>query len=137
MAGILTKHGFVHIHEFGPRPFPEGADVWWRAEDKRYANYDPWAEFERPSGSHLQMNLTPYVVDRHTPKGVWLRGSLGARFFVRGNAIRQHAVPTRALAIRDLIARKKVHVRCAASRLAEAEEHLHAAEQWLRLEGDD
>ena len=136
MAVVSTKHGFVQIREFGPRPFPEGADVWWRAEDTRYANYDPWAEFEQPSGSHLQLNLTPYVVDRYTPKGVWLRGSLGNRFFVLGTAIRQHAVPTKALAIRDLVARKKRHVEGAAARLRQAEAHLDAAEQWLRLEID-
>jgi len=137
MVGVSTKHGFVQIQEFGPRPFPEGADVWWRAEDQRYANYDPWAEFEQPSGSHLQLKLIPYVVERYTPKGVRLRGTLGDRHFILGKAVRQHAVPTKALAISDLIARKKVHVAAAAARLARAEEHLHAAEQWLRLEGED
>ena len=135
MTGVYTRHGFAKIYVRGPKP-PEGSDVWWRADDRRYAAYDPWAEFEQPSGSHLQLELTPYVADHYTPKGVWLRCWLGSRHFVLGKAIKQLAVPTKALAIRDLIARKKSHVAGAAARLAQAEEHLHAAEQWLRSEAE-
>ena len=136
MDRVSTRdHPYVHISE-GKRP-PEGADVWWRAEDRRYANYDPWAEFEQPSGSHLQLTMIAYVVDSYTPKGVWLRDILGGRTFVLGTALKQFAVPTRELAIRDLIARKKVHVACCRARLAGAEEHLEAAEKWLAQETRD
>jgi hypothetical protein len=133
MARVSTKaQPYVHISE--GEPPPEGMDVWWRAEDRRYANYDPWADFEQPSGSHLQLRVDAYVVDSYTQKGVWLRGILGDRMFVLGTATKQFAVPTRELAIRDLIARKKRHVDGCRARLARAEEHLEAAEKWLILE---
>jgi hypothetical protein len=133
MGSLSTKYqSYVHISD--GKPPPEGSDVWWRAEDLRYANYDPWAEFEQPSGSHLQLTMTPYIVDSYTPRGVWLRGILGDRTFVLGTATKQHAVPTRELAIRDLIARKKRHVDGCKARLARAEEHLDAAQKWLELE---
>lgn len=133
MGCVSTRYqAYVQISD--GKHAPEGMEVWWRAEDRRYANYDPWAEFDQPSGSHLQLTLTPYFVDRHTPKGVWLRGILGDRTFVLGTATRQFAVPTRELAIRDLIARKKRHVEGCKARLARAEEHLEAAEKWLEVE---
>ena len=72
-------------------------EVWWRAEDKRYANWDPWAEFEQPSGSHLKIDVIPYIVDRHTPKGVFLETG----DFVLGKANKQFAVPTKELALLD------------------------------------
>ena len=125
----IAGAGGVEIRE-RPRP-PEGEELWWYAKDRRYANYDPWAEFEQPSGSHLVLELDWYVVVRHTPKGVWLRAPFQGEFFVRGNAIRQRAVPTKELAIRDLVARKKRHVAGAAARLARAQQHLAAAEGWL------
>lgn len=102
-------------------------EYWWRAEDRRYANYDPWAEFEQPSGSHLVIELYSYEVVRHTPKGVvlWPHG------FVLGTATKQFAVPTKELALLDLIARKKRHVAGCQVRLAQAEEHLRGAEREL------
>ena len=133
---FTLKAGYVAVRVSGPR-LPEGAEVWWRADDKRYANYDPFAEFEQPSGSHLVLELTPYVVVRHTPKGVWLRSYFGSEFFVLGNALRQKAVPTKELAIRDLIARKRRHVEGSRARLKRAEEHLEAAECWLNVETGD
>lgn len=128
-----AKAGFVTIRVTGPK-LPEDAEVWWRADDKRYANYDPFAEYEQPSGSHLALELTPYVVVRHTPKGVWVRSYFGGETFVLGTAIRQQAVPTVELAIRDLVARKRRHVAGAAARLRRAEQHLEAAEKWLEQE---
>lgn len=138
MGGRITslhtlKTGLVRVRVTGPK-LPAGKDVWWRADDKRYANYDPWAEFEQPSGSHLVLELTPYVVRRHTPKGVWLGTYYGADVFVRGKAIRQQAVPTVELAIRDLVARKARHVAGCQARLQQAEQHLRAAERWLEQE---
>lgn len=125
--------GFVQVRVTGPK-MPEGREVWWRADDKRYANYDPWTEFDQPSGSHLTLELTPYVVVRHTPKGVWLRSYSGGETFVLGTATKQQAVPTVELAIRDLVARKKRHVEGCRARLNRAEAHLEAAEKWLERE---
>lgn len=102
-------------------------DIWWRAEDKRYADYDPWAEFEQPNSSHLRVELIPYRITKRTAKGVWLEGQR----FVLGSAGKQFAVPTKELAVRDLIARKKRHVQGCEARLRRAEEHLAAAERVL------
>lgn len=102
-------------------------EIWWRAEDKRYADYDPWAEFEQPTTSHLKITLTPYEVVRHTPRGVFLCDGT----FVRGKAHKQWAVPTQELALRDLICRKKMLIKFTKHRLARAEEHLKGAENAL------
>lgn len=115
--------GFT-LHTRGPKT-PDDADVWWRAEDRRYANYDPWDDYT--SGSYLAIELTPFIVDRYTPKGVWLRCSLGSTRFVLGKAVRQFAVPTKNLALADLVKRKERHVLCAKARWQEAEAHLAAA----------
>jgi hypothetical protein len=113
-------------------------ELWWRAEDNRYANYDEWAEFDQPSGSHLKIEFRSYKVIKHTPKGVWLQMYWNHAFFVLGTARKQHAVPTKELALKDLIARKKVYVSRCEQRLARAREHLTAAEYKLRkLVGKD
>lgn len=112
-------------------------EYWWRAEDRRYANYDPWEEYEQPSGSHLKIEIHRYEVLRHTPKGVWLHIGFGSKCFVRGTDIKQFAVPTKELALQDLIARKKRHVSCARARFHRAEEHLQAAEcELLKIQKD-
>jgi hypothetical protein len=130
---FASKAGYVSVRVLGPK-LPEGAEVWWRADDRRYANYDPWAEDEQPEGSHLALELTPYVVSKHTPKGVWLRKWFGGKTFVLGTATKQEAAPTVELAIRDLVARKKRHVAGCRARLNRAEAHLEAAEKWLEQE---
>jgi hypothetical protein len=107
-------------------------DVWWRADDRRYANYDPWAEWEQPEGSHLRIELRSYLVVGYTPKGVWLSDAFGGRIFVLGTAIRQTAVPTKELALQDLVARKVRHVQGCQARLAQAREHLEAAQKELQ-----
>lgn len=122
--------GFLNFKEIGPTP-PEGSDVWWFARDKRYANYDPFAEFEQPSGSHVVIELFPYIVVKYTPKGVRLQGWLGEEVFVLGNAIRQRAAPTKELALRDLIKRKEKHVRMAEMRLNDAKCCLEMASRAL------
>lgn len=102
--------------------------VWWRAEDRRFADYDPWAEFEQPNSSHLRIVLTPYKVVRSTPKGVWLDNGR----FVCGVTTKQFAVPTPALALADLAARKQRHVAGCEARLCRAKQHLGAAKRALK-----
>lgn len=111
----------------GPEP-PPGSDVWWRADEKWYANYDPWAEFEQPSGSHMVLELRRFIVVKYTPKGVWLQDWLGEKFFQLGNAIRQKAVPTQALALRDLVKRKERHLQIMTARTEAVRHALLAAE---------
>lgn len=126
----ISGIGFLNVKQVGPNP-PEGSDVWWFARDRRYADYDPFAEYEQPSGSHVVIELIPYIVDKATPKGVWLKGWLGDRFFVLGNATRQRAVPTKELALLDLIKRKEKHVRMAQGRLNDAKQSLEMAKSAL------
>lgn len=111
----------------GPIP-PPGSDVWWRASAKTYTNYDPFAEFEQPSGSHIVIELQPFEVVKYTPKGVWLRGWLGERFFQLGNAIRQRAVPTKEAALQDLVKRKERHLSIMQARTESVRQALIKAE---------
>lgn len=103
-------------------------EIWWRADDKRYAVFDEWGE--DLTGSTLQIVLTPVKVLRHTPKGVILED----HGFQRGEALRQHAVPTKELALQDLIARKRVQISFCQHRLNRAKEHLEGAERALKNE---
>lgn len=83
-------------------------DIWWRAVDKQYADYDPWAEWEQPTTSHTRITFWPVTIISTTPKGVFCYDGLsGERRFILGTALKQYAVPTKELALRDLIARKQ------------------------------
>lgn len=93
----------------GPKLLPDH-EYWFRADDKRYANYDPWAEYEQPEGSHVQIVISPFLVTRHTPKGVFVRGWLDMQeTYVLGNSIKQLCVPTIQFALYDLMKRKEKH----------------------------
>jgi hypothetical protein len=74
------------------------------------------------------------MVEKHTPKGVWLKPMYGGSFFVLGSSTKQQAVPTIQLAIQDLIERKKKHVMMSEHRLRRAQQHLDAAAKWLEVE---
>lgn len=100
-------------------------EYWFRADDKRYANYDPWAEFEQPSGSHVVIEIFPFIVERHTPKGVFVRSWKGDEVFVLGNSIRQLCVPTIKLALYDLMKRKEKHFVMCRYRMDKAEQLFH------------
>lgn len=107
---------------------------WWRAEDKRYAVWDEWDD--GLFGSTLKIELRSFLITRYTPKGVFLINFLGDEVFVRGKAGKQYAVPTKTLAVKDLIARKKLQVHFSKLRLNRAQEHLEAAERYLKYETD-
>jgi len=125
--------GYVRVKVRGPLPSFE-CEIWWRADINTYANYDPFAEFEQLSGSHFAIELTPFEVIRHTPCGVWVRSFMGSETFVLGYAIRQLCVPTKQLALQDLVARKQKHASMAALRAENAALMLSAAKGALRKE---
>ena len=106
-------------------------ELWWRAEDKRYADYDEWAEFEQPNSSHLRIIFRSFAVIKHTPQGVWIREFWERPRFVLGTSIKQFAVPTKELAMQDLIQRKLCHVAGCEARLSRAKEHLEGARRAL------
>ena len=124
----ISGLGFVNVRIVGKVP-PEGSDVWWAAEAKQYANYNEFAEFEQPSGHQTHILLTPYILIRHTPKGAYIQGMFGEEHFILGKAVRQFAVPTKELALRDLIARKRRYISILESRIREAEECRDMAEK--------
>lgn len=107
------------------------SEVWYRAEDKRYAVWDQWDE--GLTGSVLRIQITQHTVARHTPRGVILTDGQ----FIRGTARKQFAVPTKELALRDLVIRKQYHVAGCKARLHRAEEHLAAAQRELQNHGLD
>lgn len=121
----------IKVKVSGPMPSFE-CEIWWRADIRSYANYDPFAEFEQPGGSYDVIELTPFEVIRHTPKGVWVRSFMGHNRFVRGAAIRQICVPTKELALADLVERKKIHARMSQVRADRAKGQLCYAESALR-----
>lgn len=106
---------------------------WYRYVDIQYAGYDPWAEFEQPPSTlnDLKVELREYEVLKETPKGVWLYASRGYGFrsttFVRQEARKRFAAPTKDEALRDFIARKQAQVRIYSARLARAERAIELA----------
>lgn len=125
--------GYVQYKVHGPtwevstEPYTEG-EVWWSAKDMRYANYDPWAEYEQPSGSHLVIELTAHKFLHRTPKGAWLalHGYNRAKRFLNFSWTKQWASPTQREALQHLAARKRKHVAMCKVRLGQAEQHLDA-----------
>jgi len=98
-------------------------EVWWRAEAREYAAYDPRAEWGQPAGSVTRIEMTSYPVIHHTPKGVLIKywdGSKDTKFIL-GNAARQWAVPTQELALKDLKCRIEGHISILNARVATAE----------------
>lgn len=117
-------------------------DSWWRAQDRCYAHYDPFEEIEQ-TGNVIKIEYTEYRVVKETPKGVWLNHMYAfhddKKFFVRGKARRQTAVPTKELALNDLLARKKKHVYYSELRTKSAMRNLEAVEyhiKWNTVRGN-
>lgn len=73
-------------------------DIWWRA------TIDVWGR------GMDTVFLEPFPVISVTPRGVWLDCD-GRKKFVRGNGIKQWAVPTVELAVLDLMRRLEVRER--------------------------
>jgi 2-succinyl-5-enolpyruvyl-6-hydroxy-3-cyclohexene-1-carboxylate synthase len=104
-------------------------EVWYRAEDKRYADYDPWAEYEQPTSSHAAIVMHEYDVLSVTPRGVVVRGDTGERRFIHGCSIKQLAVPTKELALADLIARKRRQIFIYEARIRNAKQAIALAQK--------
>lgn len=102
-------------------------DIWWRCEAYAQAHWDDWAETVTHYTYHVRWRR--FVVTKTTPKGVWVREVPGFQpTFVLGTAKRQLCVPTRELAQKDEIARRKRHVSGAKARLHIAARLLRQAE---------
>lgn len=106
---------------------------WYRAEVRHYSVGDEYGEHAYTAS---RIEWTKLAVVKHTPKGVKLRwvhmsASLPEVYQhtdpgiwdvqVLGTAIRQHAVPTRELALRDALIRADRKVAGCKARLNQAE----------------
>ena len=93
--------------------------VWFRYVDVRYAA--PLDEYGHPIGEgSLKVELRELPVIKKTPKGVWLIGDYGNRRFVRYNATKTYACPTKDEAKASFIARKRRQIKIYSTRLRAA-----------------
>jgi len=108
------------IYPFGMPP--EGVDVLWRAEARRYS-YIIDAERELYGTTNPKLELCWYTVKKRTPCGAWIDSK-----FVNLNCAKRYAVPTEEEALESFKARKKRQIKILSSRLSEAEEELQLLE---------
>jgi hypothetical protein len=102
-------------------------NYWYRYEDFREADYDPWAEYEQPSSNHAALRLRKFLVLKETPKGVWLDGDRGygnytGKTFVLKEANKRWACPTIEEAEESWRARKAKQAKIYTARLRSIEE---------------
>ena len=99
----------------------DGAEVWYRYENRRYAPSPDEFGYSAGRGEHI-IHLREYRVVKHTPKGVWLEQHFGGRRFVLSGSTKQFACPTVEAAKVSFIARKTRQARIYRSRMDDAEE---------------
>ncbi|WFU52219.1 hypothetical protein QA639_21160 [Bradyrhizobium pachyrhizi] len=98
---------------------PEGEDVLWRCEAKRYS-YVVDADREEYGVTDPRLEMWWWEVKRRTPKGAWL----WTGEFVLLTAFKKKYAETEALAIRDFKARKNKQIQILSRQLANAEREL-------------
>jgi hypothetical protein len=111
----------VKLHyPFGPAP--EGSDVLWRCEAKRYSVViDPDADRYGVTPPRLEMCW--WHVHRRTPKGAWIGGK-----FILLTATKRWACETEAEALESFKARKRKQISILTSKLKDAERELALTE---------
>lgn len=84
-------------------------------------------------GIRIEVAWQPWVVERVTPKGAWIRtGDAGDRIFQSRrwvSATTRLVAPTKALARENAIRKRKYHIKMARNRLELAEQRLRTLEQ--------
>lgn len=102
-------------------------EVWYRFADRQVSlGVDPWTE--RSYGSRTEVVVHEYPVESRTPKGVWLSLHAGQRRFVRRDATKRWACPTKAEARASFLARKRRQLRILAAQARAAEEAIRLAD---------
>lgn len=96
---------------------PDG-EKWYRYVDVRFAPAGDEMGNRRGDGE-VSVFVHTFPVLRHTPKGVWLDVH-GEERFVRTDATKRFACPTREEARESFLARKKAQIRILRSRLDRA-----------------
>lgn len=111
---------------------PQVGDTWYRFEDRRYASIHD----ECYTASRLEVELKEMRVKKVTPKGVklvaaycWNKGWDIDLRFVRMDAKKRYAHPTKELALQSFIARKEAQVRIYQNRISDAQSALVKAKR--------
>lgn len=100
---------------------------YWRYTDVRYAA--PLDKYDNPIGrGSIEVRCHEMRVLRLTPKGAWVEDFFGKPRFVRRDARKQYALPTKEEALASFIARKKAQRRIYSARLEDAEEAIALAQ---------
>jgi hypothetical protein len=102
-------------------------DALWRCVAKTYANYDPDPiDYGHDIGSHQDVELHYYAVDRRTPCGAWIVLGYGVhgheRRFVHLGKRKQYASNTEGEAVRQFVKRKDRHISILEAQAAAARE---------------
>jgi len=112
----------VKLHYPFGKP-PEGLDVLWRCEAKRYSYViDPDAD--RYGVTDPQLELCWYAVARRTARGAWLVGGE----FQRLTAFKKRYSETEEDAVNDFKARKRKQIDIVTRQLQRAQEELALTE---------
>lgn len=107
-------------------------DIWYRFENHlESAGVDEW---DNPLGPpQVRVNIRKFVVEKETPKGVWLQAAFFRRFVLRG-ARKRYACPTLEEALESFKARKQAQLRILNTQIGRVELALYHAEQELDRE---
>lgn len=112
---------------------PEGLDVLWRCEAKRYASFDDDGDVSYISPPRLELHWIR--VDRRTPKGAWIfRERAGELQISRGKFInlarnKAYARNTVEEAVRDFAERRKRQIGILKGQLQRAEQELQLTKE--------
>lgn len=107
---------------------PAVGDTWYRYEDHRYASLNEWDEVSSVS---VQLQLWEFKVSKVTPKGVWLQATWSEPRFVRLEARKRYAHPSKEEALTALKARKAAQMRILQTQLGYAQRAAALADREL------
>lgn len=100
---------------------------WYRFDDRRWAEgyHDEFGEWQS-TGTRVTVDESKFRVLKTTPRGVWL-DDFGRQRFVRQDARKRFACPTRGEALESFRARKKRQLSIMKARVALIERALAEA----------
>ena len=103
-------------------------EPYYRYYDVRYGSDDELYG----SSTRVSVELLEFEVDKHTPRGVWIVSRFGGdRRWVGHDARKKYAHPTKELALKSFLARKKSQIKIYRTRLTHAEHAKASAELML------
>lgn len=98
----------------------KAVEIWFRFEDHMVS--DGVDEFDNPLGpGHIEIYMREFEVEKHTRKGVWLRGFMFRRFCLNETR-RKFACPTMESALASFLARKRKQMQIYENRVSRAEQ---------------